>query len=212
MPFCTSTLVGPALLADQLSACPVVSGFVLLGAAFDKKLSLAAVVFGWGLAEFGILIVTVSVYAYLMNCFPSHRGETSALINFARVLGGFAVVSVSLSLSILYPQLKLTVLANPTALLPSALLARKLADGRIRDGGWSRIRPFHRDRSDFADLRSSTSSSILRPPPIGTISSRRSVPIFPLPALSQYHSYQTLSYLFSLSSLSITCFSRYLDR
>ncbi|GAA5850501.1 hypothetical protein JCM5353_004758 [Sporobolomyces roseus] len=68
-----------------------VAGFVLLGAAFEKKLPVVAIIFGWGMAEFGILINTVAVYAYLMNCFPSRQGEVSCLINFARVLGGFAV-------------------------------------------------------------------------------------------------------------------------
>ncbi|GAA6061104.1 hypothetical protein JCM10212_006135 [Sporobolomyces blumeae] len=68
-----------------------VGGFVLLGAAFEKKLNVAAIVFGWGLAEFAILVNTVSCYNYLNNCFPTRQGEVSALINWARVLGGFAV-------------------------------------------------------------------------------------------------------------------------
>ncbi|GAA6000919.1 hypothetical protein JCM10207_004719 [Rhodosporidiobolus poonsookiae] len=68
-----------------------VVGFCLLGVSFEKKLSVAGVVFGWGLAEFAILINTVAVYAYLNNCFPTRQGEVSALINFARTLGGFAV-------------------------------------------------------------------------------------------------------------------------
>ncbi|GAA5826175.1 hypothetical protein JCM11251_007194 [Rhodosporidiobolus azoricus] len=66
-------------------------GFCLLGVSFEKKLSIAGVIFGWGLAEFAILINTVAVYAYLNNCFPSRQGEVSALINLARTLGGFAV-------------------------------------------------------------------------------------------------------------------------
>ncbi|KAI5474863.1 Mfs transporter [Pseudohyphozyma bogoriensis] len=68
-----------------------VAGFVTLGAAFQKKLSIAALVFGWGMAEFAILINTVAVYNYLNNCFPSRQGEVSALVNFARTMGGFAV-------------------------------------------------------------------------------------------------------------------------
>ncbi|BGP13222.1 hypothetical protein JCM10213_005008 [Rhodosporidiobolus nylandii] len=68
-----------------------VVGFCLLGVSFEKKLSVAGVIWGWGLAEFAILINTVAVYAYLNNCFPSRQGEVSALINFARTLGGFAV-------------------------------------------------------------------------------------------------------------------------
>ncbi|GAA5936907.1 hypothetical protein JCM3775_002741 [Rhodotorula graminis] len=74
-----------------VSMPPFVAGFILLGAAFQNKLNVAAVIFGWGLAELGILLNTVAVYAYLNNCFPTRQGETSALINWARVLGGFAV-------------------------------------------------------------------------------------------------------------------------
>ncbi|GAA5873270.1 hypothetical protein JCM16303_001076 [Sporobolomyces ruberrimus] len=68
-----------------------VAGFVLLGASYEKKLPVVGLIFGWGMAEFGILINTVAVYAYLNNCFPSHQGEVSALINWARVFGGFAI-------------------------------------------------------------------------------------------------------------------------
>ncbi|ORY88677.1 major facilitator superfamily domain-containing protein [Leucosporidium creatinivorum] len=68
-----------------------VAGFVLIGAGFQYKLSVAALVFGWGMAEFAILINTVSVYNYLNNCFPTRQGEVSALVNFARTMGGFAV-------------------------------------------------------------------------------------------------------------------------
>ncbi|GAA5966202.1 hypothetical protein JCM21900_003331 [Sporobolomyces salmonicolor] len=68
-----------------------IGGFVLLGAAFEKKLSVAAIVFGWGLAQFAVLINTVAVYSYLNNCFPTRQGEVSALINLARTLGGFAI-------------------------------------------------------------------------------------------------------------------------
>ncbi|GAA6030002.1 hypothetical protein JCM8097_009209 [Rhodosporidiobolus ruineniae] len=68
-----------------------VVGFCLLGVSFEKKLNIAGVIFGWGLAEFAILVNTVCVYAYLNNCFPTRQGEVSALVNFARTMGGFAV-------------------------------------------------------------------------------------------------------------------------
>jgi len=73
-------------------ALPIyIAGFILLGASFQKKLSVAALVFGWGMAEVAIMMTTVAVYAYLNNAFPRHQGEVSALINLARVLGGFSV-------------------------------------------------------------------------------------------------------------------------
>ncbi|WAR59455.1 hypothetical protein PtB15_11B95 [Puccinia triticina] len=69
---------------------PIVVGFVVLGGAFEHKWNLVAVVFGWGMAEVGIMISTVSALNYLNNSF-FFPGEISALMSQARVLGGFAV-------------------------------------------------------------------------------------------------------------------------
>ncbi len=43
------------------------------------------------MAEVAILVQTVAIYAYLASCFPTAQGEVSALVNFARTMGGFAV-------------------------------------------------------------------------------------------------------------------------
>ncbi|KAG6915345.1 hypothetical protein DXG01_012019 [Tephrocybe rancida] len=74
-------------LAIPLFIC----GFVVLGGSFQKHLGLGAIIMGWAIAELGVMINTVAVYAYLNDCFPRHQGEVSALINLARTLGGFAV-------------------------------------------------------------------------------------------------------------------------
>lgn len=66
-------------------------GFLTLGAAFQKKLSVGAIVMGWGIAEVAVMINTVAIYAYCNDCFPRYKGEISALINLARTLGGFSV-------------------------------------------------------------------------------------------------------------------------
>ncbi|KAJ8701500.1 hypothetical protein PTI98_000268 [Pleurotus ostreatus] len=81
---------------SRLWACYIglplyICGFVTLGAAFQMHLSVGAVVMGWGIAQFAIMITTVAVYAYANDCFPKHRGEISGLINLARTLGGFSV-------------------------------------------------------------------------------------------------------------------------
>ena len=68
-----------------------IGGFVLLGYTYEKKLGAAGIVFGWGMAEVAILVQTVAIYAYLASCFPTAQGEVSALVNFARTMGGFAV-------------------------------------------------------------------------------------------------------------------------
>jgi len=68
-----------------------VVGMVVLGATFEKHLSVGALLMGWGIAEFSVMINTVAVYAYCNDAFPKHHGEISALINLARTLGGFAI-------------------------------------------------------------------------------------------------------------------------
>ncbi|EGG00294.1 uncharacterized protein MELLADRAFT_111982 [Melampsora larici-populina 98AG31] len=67
-----------------------VGGLILLGAAFQEKLSVAAIVIGWGLAEVATMVTTVACLNYANNTFP-FPGEISALLNQGRVLGGFAV-------------------------------------------------------------------------------------------------------------------------
>ncbi|KZV68354.1 MFS general substrate transporter [Peniophora sp. CONT] len=74
-------------IAIPLNIC----GFVVLGASLQNHLSAGGLIMGWGIAEFSVMIGTVSVYAYMNDCFPRNRGEVSALVNLARTLGGFAV-------------------------------------------------------------------------------------------------------------------------
>ncbi|KAF8056670.1 MFS general substrate transporter [Lyophyllum atratum] len=81
---------------SRLWACYVamplyICGFVTLGAAFQKHLSVGALIMGWGISELAVMINTVAVYAYCNDCFPKQQGEISALINLARTLGGFSV-------------------------------------------------------------------------------------------------------------------------
>ncbi|KAG2339660.1 MFS general substrate transporter [Suillus weaverae] len=73
-------------LAMPLYVC----GFLTLGAGI-QNLSEAALIMGWGIAFVAITLNTVAVYAYCNDCFPRRAGEVSALLNFARSVGGFAV-------------------------------------------------------------------------------------------------------------------------
>lgn len=66
--------------------------FILILGAGIQHLNKAALILGWGIAEVAVMVNTVAVYAYCNNCFPRHQGEISALLNLARVLGGFSVV------------------------------------------------------------------------------------------------------------------------
>ncbi|KAG2143496.1 major facilitator superfamily domain-containing protein [Suillus bovinus] len=67
-----------------------ICGFLTLGAGI-QHLNKAALILGWGIAEVAVMVNTVAVYAYCNDCFPRHHGEISALLNLARVLGGFSV-------------------------------------------------------------------------------------------------------------------------
>ncbi|KIK36023.1 hypothetical protein CY34DRAFT_811668 [Suillus luteus UH-Slu-Lm8-n1] len=73
-------------LAMPLYVC----GFLTLGAGI-QNLSEVALIMGWGIAIVAITLNTVAVYAYCNDCFPRRAGEVSALLNFARSVGGFAV-------------------------------------------------------------------------------------------------------------------------
>ncbi|KIP06311.1 hypothetical protein PHLGIDRAFT_465509 [Phlebiopsis gigantea 11061_1 CR5-6] len=68
-----------------------VCGFVVLGAALQKHLTVGALIMGWGIAEVAIMVNTVAIYAYANDCFPTMQGEISALVNLFRTLGGFSV-------------------------------------------------------------------------------------------------------------------------
>ncbi|KAK0215608.1 major facilitator superfamily domain-containing protein [Armillaria fumosa] len=81
---------------SRLWACYIalplyICGFVTLGASIQNHLNTGAVIMGWGIAELAIMINTVAIYAYCNDCFPKQQGEASALINLARILGGFAI-------------------------------------------------------------------------------------------------------------------------
>ena len=116
MSSCTSSPPSSSLIYVRLTrtcyiAIPLyICGFVLLGASFEKHLSVGALVMGWGIAEVAVMINTVAVceYSYLLpsppiarltattdaycnDCFPRMQGEISGLINLARTLGGFSV-------------------------------------------------------------------------------------------------------------------------
>jgi hypothetical protein len=63
---------------SRLWACYIaiplyICGFVTLGAAFQKHLSVGALIMGWGIAELAIMINTVAVYAYCNDAFPKHQ-------------------------------------------------------------------------------------------------------------------------------------------
>jgi len=79
------------LWACYLAVALYVCGFVVLGTSIQYKLTIGAVIMGWGIAIVAVMINTVAVYAYCTDCFPKRQGEISALTHLARTLGGFSV-------------------------------------------------------------------------------------------------------------------------
>ncbi len=79
------------LWTNYIGAIFMVPGLVLVGQTLQHHLHWVGIVFGWGMFQFGVMIVSVATIAYVLDCYPTASGEVSALINFARVLGGFSV-------------------------------------------------------------------------------------------------------------------------
>ncbi|RVX69044.1 hypothetical protein B0A52_06757 [Exophiala mesophila] len=77
-----STYVGLAFM---------VPGLIIVGETLQHKLSVAGIVFGWGMNVFGVMVTSVATVAFALDCYPSASGEVSALINMARVGAGFSV-------------------------------------------------------------------------------------------------------------------------
>ena len=77
-----TTYVGLPLMA---------AGLVLVGQALRHLLPVPAIVFGWGMNVVGVMLTSVAVVAYVLDCYSSAAGEVSALINLARVGSGFSV-------------------------------------------------------------------------------------------------------------------------
>jgi MFS family permease len=68
-----------------------VAGMVLFGWTIEHKANISGVIFGWGFVQIGNVFIIVAVLAYASANFPTREGECSALLNWARILGGFAV-------------------------------------------------------------------------------------------------------------------------
>lgn len=69
----------------------MIAGIVLLGFALQYGYHYMITALGWGLYVFGIMITTVAVNAYGVDCYPEGSGEVAAWLNMARTTGGFIV-------------------------------------------------------------------------------------------------------------------------
>ncbi|GAA5843792.1 hypothetical protein JCM3766R1_000544 [Sporobolomyces carnicolor] len=73
------------------AAVLMIAGLNIVGSALEHTLNVAAVIIGWGSYVVGVMIASVAITAYALDCYPSASGEVSAAINLGRTTGGFAV-------------------------------------------------------------------------------------------------------------------------
>lgn len=79
------------LWATYVGLIFMVPGLVIVGETLQHQLNVAGIVFGWGMDVFGVMVTSVAIVAFALDCYPSASGEVSALINMARVGAGFSV-------------------------------------------------------------------------------------------------------------------------
>ncbi|KAL9109228.1 MAG: hypothetical protein Q9227_006153 [Pyrenula ochraceoflavens] len=81
-----------ARLIVNLIALPIIiAGMVVMGYCLQYRWHYMTLAIGWALHNFGIMLVTVGINAYLLDAYPEGAGEVSAWINFGRTTGGFVV-------------------------------------------------------------------------------------------------------------------------
>lgn len=74
-------------ISTPIMAC----GLVLLGFSLERGYHYMLTSLAWGLYVFAIMIITVAVSSYNLDCYPEGSGEVGALVNQSRTLGGFIV-------------------------------------------------------------------------------------------------------------------------
>jgi len=79
------------LITLYIAAVPMMAGLILVGQTLERHLPVVAVVFGWGMSSFGIMLNSVATQAYALDSYPTAPAELAGWIQFARVIGGFSV-------------------------------------------------------------------------------------------------------------------------
>ena len=79
------------LMAIAISTPFMLTGLVLLGFALEDAYHYMIAALDWGLYVFGIMITTVAITSYCLDCYPEGSGKVAGWINFARTTGGFIV-------------------------------------------------------------------------------------------------------------------------
>ncbi|KAH7014229.1 major facilitator superfamily domain-containing protein [Microdochium trichocladiopsis] len=69
----------------------MIAGLVGLGFALQDAYHFMVTAVFWGLYVFGIMVTTVALNAYNLDCYPTASGEVAAWLNMSRTLGGFII-------------------------------------------------------------------------------------------------------------------------
>lgn len=94
----------------------MLAGLVLIGFCLQNGYHYMITAVAWGSYVFGIMITTVALNAYDLECYPEASGEVAAWINFARTTGGFIVSFLQVSWALaMGPQRSFGVQAGVTA-------------------------------------------------------------------------------------------------
>lgn len=79
------------LWTNYIATLLMIPGIIIVGQALEKTLHYSAIVVGWGMYVFGLMLASVAITTYALDSYPTRSGEVSCFLNFARVGGGFTV-------------------------------------------------------------------------------------------------------------------------
>jgi len=79
------------LRAVLLSTPFTIVGLVLIGQSLERNWHYMAASVSWGLYVFGVMVTTVALSSYCLDCYPEASGEVSAWLNNSRTAGGFII-------------------------------------------------------------------------------------------------------------------------
>lgn len=68
-----------------------VVGYNLIGITIKQHWNYYILAAGWGMHNFGTIVTTTAVGAYLIDSYPEASGECAAWLNASRVTGGFII-------------------------------------------------------------------------------------------------------------------------
>jgi hypothetical protein len=69
----------------------MIVGLVLLGLGLQRHLNIGVLIVGWGMHTCGLVILSVTTFAYAVDSYPTVPAEIAGWISFIRVAGGFSV-------------------------------------------------------------------------------------------------------------------------